>query len=284
MWKSAALVGEQRSSFGVSSCEMSRFTGTVAHIRHNDIPITHVSGGGGSVVGFNGYVSGYTAPVRSSTEIKTDFKVWIRSDEGKDFSISRDWALDVAVGQKVTLLFVNDELVAYVNHNTDSWYYMKADEDIARITKQAGYLLENGEQIKSSEERRKDGTSSGALCAAIAFFTTVAVQWCDFWGWQWLEKPSSPWWYFLPAFFMLGGLAQFGKKAEFWAGLLLTSAIGFGSLAMDLERWGGIAVVVILFSLCRKPSERYQYYINYDAVEQVKKIIHKNANYALRHF
>lgn len=284
MWLNTVKVGSPTSSFGESECKIKYFHGKVAHIHHNNIPVTHVSGGDGVISGYGGYVGGYTNPITSRTEIKTDFKMWVRSDKDQDYSIHLDWAPDIGLGQKITLMFLNDEFVAYVNHNTQSWCYMKSDPEIAKMIGQSGYLLENGDKIKASEDINESGAPAGALCATIAFFTTLAVQWTEFWGWNWIETPSNALWYLLPAFFLLGGLVGHGKKRPFWNSLVVISVIGFGSLLLGWQEWGAIGVMIMFFSLLIKPKEQYAHYTNNHALDTIKAAIKTNANYALNHF
>jgi hypothetical protein len=291
-WLSSVRVGSESGCFGESECSITCFRGRVAQVHHNKTPIQHVSGGGGSVRGSSslyhgnggGYVSGIIDPVRSHTEIKTDFRMWVRSSENKDFSWSSDCALNVANGQELTLIFLNGKFVAYVNHNTDSWCYVMSDNRIADIMGQTGYLLANSDELKSYEESQKNGRAYGVVSGSITFMTAIFVERCDFWGWRWVERASSDYWYFLPGFLLVIGLVGMGKKIGFWIALIFSLAIGCGSWFFGYERWGAVAVLFFMLGVLYKPEEKYGFYVDDSVVATVKDAIFNNANYALRNF
>lgn len=290
-WVNPVHVGSG-SSFGESECKITYFRGRVVQVHHNKIPVTHVSGGGGSIHGsssvYNGYGDGYVSgridPVRSHTEIKTDFKMWVRSAENRDFSWSSDYELEVANGQNLTLIFLNGKMVAFVNHNSDSWFYVRSDNEIADIVGQRGYLVANNDELKKAEEMQENGMGSGFLVGTIAFFTTLFIEQCNFWGWEWMEEPSNRFWYALPSFLAFGGVAGMWRKFEFWYALIISGGIGFGSWFFGYERWGAVVVLFLMFGVLYQPPKKYGLYVNSGAVTKIKDAIYNNANFALRNF
>ncbi|MDZ4298484.1 MAG: hypothetical protein U0998_09115 [Moraxellaceae bacterium] len=290
-WLNPVCVGSN-SSFGEVVCKITYFRGRVVQVNHNQIPITHVSGGGGSIHGSSsvydgyggGYVSGRIDPIRSHTEIKTNFKMWVRSAENKDFSWSSDHALEVANGQDLTLIFLNGQMVAFVNHNSDSWFYVRSDDEIADIAGQRGYLVSNNDELKQAKDLQENGVGYGVLVGTITFLTALFIENCNFWNWSWIEEPSSRLWYVLPSFLALGGIVGMWRKFRFWYAAIISLGIGFGSWFFGYERWGAVIVLLQMCCIFYQPPKAYGLYVNNAAVTKLKEAIYNNANFALRSF
>jgi len=277
-WISDVTVGEG-GSFGKTNCRITYFHGRVAQVHLNKIPISEVSGG-------NEYKHGklYVSPIRTDTRIETEFKMWVRSSDNKDFSWESGEALDVSTGQKLTLMFLNDKFVAYANHNTDSWQYIRTDEKIAKIAGQKGLVHVNGDEIKKHKDGEGDGFGYGVVLGTFAFFMTLFIERVGFWGWDWIEDSSSRLWYALPVVLLLAGYGASRDKSLFFCGCVLVSILAGLGVFFGFQTWAMVILLVLCFGAGFEPSKKYQSKLNIAALSTIKDAMKNNANVALRSF
>ncbi len=139
-------------------------------------------------MGSGGYVGGGTQPIRSETEIRTYFKMWLRNSEGRDYSYETDWDPGFAIGQRVSVVFLDRKPIFFVNENTSVITYLINDQKMADMINGYNRELCNKDALEFAE-RMSDGAALGIFLSLVSFFLVIFVEDSQFF---WIDAIGEP--------------------------------------------------------------------------------------------